>query len=88
MPLTVKKVIATNRFDAVVCVGAVIRGETPHFDYIAGEVTKGLAMVSLESGVPVTYGVLTVDTVEQAINRAGLKSGNEEPTPRYRPLSL
>jgi len=77
MSLTVKKVIDTKRFDAVICVGAVIRGETPHFDYIAGEVTKGLASISLQSGVPITFGVLTVDTVEQAIDRAGLKSGNK-----------
>lgn len=77
VPLTVKKVVETKRFDAVICVGAVIRGETPHFDYIAGEITKGIASISLQSGVPITYGVLTVDTVEQAINRAGLKSGNK-----------
>ena len=77
MPLTAKKVVETKRFDAVICVGAVIRGETPHFDYIAGEVTKGLSQVSLQSGIPITHGVLTVDTVEQAINRAGLKSGNK-----------
>lgn len=77
VPLTVKKVVETKRFDAIICVGAVIRGETPHFDYIAGEITKGIASISLQSGVPVTYGVLTVDTVEQAINRAGLKSGNK-----------
>jgi len=77
VPLTVKKVVDTKRFDAVICVGAVIRGETPHFDYIAGEVTKGIATISLQSGIPITFGVLTVDTVEQAIDRAGLKSGNK-----------
>ena len=77
LPLTVKKVVETNRFDAVICVGALIRGETPHFDYIAGEVSKGLSSIALESGIPITFGVLTVDTVEQAIDRAGLKSGNK-----------
>jgi len=77
VPLTVKKVAETNRFDAIICVGAVIRGETPHFDHIAGEVTKGIALISLQKGIPITYGILTTDTVEQAINRAGLKSGNK-----------
>jgi len=77
VPLTVKKVVETKSFDAVICVGAVIRGETPHFDYIAGELTKGISQISLQSGVPITYGILTTDTVEQAINRAGLKSGNK-----------
>ena len=77
VPLTVKKVAETNRFDAIICVGAVIRGETPHFDHIAGEVTKGIALISLQKSIPITYGILTTDTVEQAINRAGLKSGNK-----------
>jgi 6,7-dimethyl-8-ribityllumazine synthase len=77
VPLTVKKVAETNRFDAIICVGAVIRGETPHFDHIAGEVTKGIASISLQKSIPITYGILTTDTVEQAINRAGLKSGNK-----------
>ncbi len=67
----------SGRFDAVIAVGAVIRGSTPHFDYVAGEVTKGLAQVSLASGVPVTFGVLTVDSIEQAVERAGTKAGNK-----------
>ncbi|MEN6465234.1 MAG: 6,7-dimethyl-8-ribityllumazine synthase, partial [Syntrophaceae bacterium] len=65
------------RFDAVICLGAVIRGATPHFEYISAEVTKGIAMVGLETGLPVVYGVLTTDTIEQAIERAGTKSGNK-----------
>jgi 6,7-dimethyl-8-ribityllumazine synthase len=77
IPLAAKKLASSGRYDAIICVGAVIRGETPHFDYIAGEVTKGIAQVSLETGVPVAYGVITADTVEQAINRAGVKSGNK-----------
>jgi 6,7-dimethyl-8-ribityllumazine synthase len=77
IPLAVKKLAVSGRYDAIICVGAVIRGETPHFDYIAGEVTKGIAQVSLETGVPVSYGLITADTVEQAINRAGVKSGNK-----------
>ncbi|HZS48933.1 MAG TPA: 6,7-dimethyl-8-ribityllumazine synthase [Blastocatellia bacterium] len=77
LPLTVKKVAETSRFDAIICLGALIRGETPHFDYIAGEVSKGLSSIALETGIPITFGVLTVDTVEQAIDRAGLKSGNK-----------
>lgn len=77
IPLTAKKLAQSGNWDAVICLGALIRGETPHFDYIAAEVTKGIASVSLETGVPITYGVLTADTVEQAIDRAGLKSGNK-----------
>ncbi len=77
IPLAVKKLALSGRYDAIICVGAVIRGETPHFDYIAGEVTKGIAQVSLETGVPISYGIITADTVEQAINRAGVKSGNK-----------
>jgi 6,7-dimethyl-8-ribityllumazine synthase len=76
IPLVAKKLTETNRFDAVVCLGAVIRGGTPHFDYIAGEVTKGIARVGLDSGLPVIYGVITADTLEQAIERAGTKVGN------------
>lgn len=76
MPLVAKKLAETNRFDAVICLGAVIRGGTPHFDYIAGEVTKGIARVGLDSGLPVIYGVITADTLEQAIERAGTKVGN------------
>ena len=77
IPLAAKRAAASGRYDAVICVGAVIRGETPHFDYIAAEVTKGIAAVSLETGVPVAYGIITSDTVEQAINRAGVKNGNK-----------
>lgn len=77
MPLAVKKLAASGKYDAVVCLGAVIRGHTPHFDYVAGECTKGLAHVSLETGVPVGFGLLTCDTLEQAIERAGTKGGNK-----------
>lgn len=77
IPLIAKKMVGTNRYNAVICLGAVIRGGTPHFDYVATEVTKGIAAVSLESGLPVIYGVITADTLEQAIERAGTKSGNK-----------
>ncbi|MDR1656877.1 MAG: 6,7-dimethyl-8-ribityllumazine synthase [Deltaproteobacteria bacterium] len=77
LPLTVQAVAKTGRYNAVVALGAIIRGDTPHFDYIAAESIKGLAQVTLTTGVPVVYGVLTCDTVEQAINRAGTKSGNK-----------
>ncbi len=76
-PLTVKKVVKTGKFDAVIALGAVIRGGTPHFEYVAGECVKGLAQVSLDSEIPVTFGVLTVDTIEQAIERSGCKAGNK-----------
>jgi len=68
---------ASGRYDAIICVGAVIRGETPHFDHIAAAVTKGMAAVAIETNVPVTYGIITADTVEQALNRAGIKAGNK-----------
>ena len=77
IPLVVKKVIAQGKYDAVIALGAVIRGGTPHFEYVAGECTKGLAQVSLDADVPVAFGVLTVDTIEQAIERAGTKAGNK-----------
>jgi len=77
LPLTVKALAASKRYDAIIALGAVIRGETPHFDYVAGESTSGLARVATETGVPVAMGVLTTNTVEQAINRAGAKSGNK-----------
>ena len=77
LPLIVKTLLDTGRYDAVIALGAVIRGATPHFDFIAAEVTKGLAMCSLEAGVPVSYGVITTDTIEQAIERAGTKAGNK-----------
>jgi 6,7-dimethyl-8-ribityllumazine synthase len=77
LPLVTKQVIATENYDAIVALGAVIRGGTPHFEYVAGECVKGLSQVSLQSGVPVAFGVLTVDTIEQAIERAGTKAGNK-----------
>jgi len=77
IPLAAKKLAASGRFDAVVCLGTVIRGATPHFEYVAGEVAKGVAAASLESGVPIAFGVLTTDTIEQAIERAGTKAGNK-----------
>jgi 6,7-dimethyl-8-ribityllumazine synthase len=77
IPLIAKKLAQTKRYDAVICLGAVIRGGTPHFEYIAAEVTKGIAAVGLETGLPVVYGVITADTLEQAIERAGTKEGNE-----------
>lgn len=76
IPLIAKKLAEAGKYNAVICLGAVIRGGTPHFDYIAAEVTKGIAAVSLDSGVPVIYGVITADTIEQAIERAGTKMGN------------
>ena len=77
IPLTAKKMVKTQKYDAVICLGAVIRGSTPHFDYVSSEVTKGVASVSLETEVPVIFGVLTTDTIEQAIERAGTKAGNK-----------
>ena len=77
IPLVAKKLAQTKRLDAVICLGAVIRGATPHFEYVAAEVTKGIAKVGLDTGLPVIYGVLTTDTLEQAIERAGTKEGNE-----------
>jgi len=77
IPLIAKKLAEQKRFDAVICLGAVIRGATPHFDYVSSEVSKGVANVGLETGVPVIFGVLTTDTIEQAIERAGTKAGNK-----------
>lgn len=77
IPLAAQKMAQTDKYDAIVCLGAVIRGATPHFEYIAAEVTKGIAKVGLETGLPVSYGVITTDTLEQAIERAGTKSGNK-----------
>jgi 6,7-dimethyl-8-ribityllumazine synthase len=77
IPLAAKKLVQTKKYDAVICLGSLIRGETPHFDYLSNEVTKGIGLVSLESGIPVAFGVLTADSVEQAIDRAGMKSGNK-----------
>jgi 6,7-dimethyl-8-ribityllumazine synthase len=77
LPLAVKKLAATGRFNAVIALGCVIRGGTPHFDYVAGECASGLSRVSLDLNLPVSFGVLTVDTIEQAIERAGTKAGNK-----------
>lgn len=77
IPLAAKRLAHTGRYGAVVCVGCLIQGDTPHFQYIAGEVTKGIAQVSLESGVPVVFGVITAETLDQAIERAGTKAGNK-----------
>ncbi len=77
IPLVAKKLTKQNKYNAIICLGAVIRGETPHFDYVSAEVSKGIASVSLETETPVIFGVLTTDTVEQALDRCGLKSGNK-----------
>jgi 6,7-dimethyl-8-ribityllumazine synthase len=77
IPLVAKKLAQTKKYDAVICLGAVIRGSTPHFDYVAAEVAKGIAMVNLETGIPITFGVLTTDNIEQAVERAGTKEGNK-----------
>jgi 6,7-dimethyl-8-ribityllumazine synthase len=77
IPLAAKKMVKTGRFDAIICLGCVIRGATPHYAYIASEVTKGVASLSLESEIPIAFGVLTTETIEQAIERAGTKVGNK-----------
>jgi len=77
IPPTAKQMAESGRYDAIVCLGAVIRGATPHFEYVSAEVSKGVASVSIDSGIPVTFGVLTTDTIEQAIERAGSKAGNK-----------
>ncbi len=77
IPLVAKKMVQSSNYDAVICLGAVIRGSTPHFDYISAEVSKGVAQVGLESGLPVIFGVITADTIEQALERAGTKAGNK-----------
>ena len=77
IPLVAQKMAKTKSFDALICLGTVIRGATPHFDYIAAEVSKGVAKVSLDTGIPVIFGVITADTIEQAIERAGTKDGNK-----------
>ncbi len=76
-PVTVKAIAALKRHDAIICLGAVIRGDTPHFDYVAGEAASGIARVASETGIPVAFGVLTTNTVEQAVDRSGAKSGNK-----------
>jgi len=77
IPLVARKMAESGKFDAVICLGAVIRGSTPHFDYVSAEVSKGIASVGLASGVPVIFGVVTTDSIEQAIERAGTKAGNK-----------
>jgi 6,7-dimethyl-8-ribityllumazine synthase len=77
IPLVAQKLANTKHYDAVICLGAVIRGGTPHFEYVAAEVSKGIAQVGLATGLPVIYGIITADTLEQAIERAGTKQGNE-----------
>ena len=77
IPLVAKKMAKSGKYDAVICLGAVIRGSTPHFDYVAAEVSKGIANVSLETELPVIFGILTTDTIEQAIERSGAKAGNK-----------
>ena len=77
IPLVAKRMSEKGRYDAIICLGAVIRGATPHFDYVSSEVSKGIAVVSLESSIPVIFGIITTDTIEQAIERAGSKAGNK-----------
>ena len=77
MPLIAQKLAQSKKYDAVICLGAVIRGGTPHFDYIAAEVTKGIAKVNMDTGIPTIYGVITTDTLEQAVERSGTKAGNK-----------
>lgn len=77
IPLTAKKVASKGSYNALICLGTVIRGATPHFDYVAAEVSKGVATASMDTGVPIAFGVLTTDTIEQAVERAGTKSGNK-----------
>jgi 6,7-dimethyl-8-ribityllumazine synthase len=77
LPLVARKMVDSGRYDGIICIGAVIRGATPHFDYIAAEVTKGIANLSMDSRIPIAFGVLTTDTTEQALERAGLKHGNK-----------
>lgn len=77
VPLVAKKLAKSKKVDGIVCLGALIRGDTPHFDFLSAEITKGLAQVAMEEGVPVSFGILTVDTIEQGIERAGTKAGNK-----------
>jgi 6,7-dimethyl-8-ribityllumazine synthase len=77
IPVVAKKLAKSKKVNGLICLGALVRGDTPHFDYLAAEVTKGLAQLAMEEGVPVAFGILTVDTVEQGIERAGTKSGNK-----------
>ncbi len=76
IPIVAQKLASSGKFDAIICLGAILRGQTPHFDYVAGESAKGIAQVGLKTGVPTIFGIVTADTVEQALDRAGLKAGN------------
>ena len=76
LPVVAQKLAKTGRFDVVICLAAIIRSDTPHFDYVAGEASKGIARVSLDTGIPITFGIITADSVDQAIQRAGVKTGN------------
>lgn len=77
IPLLARKLAGAGKYDAVICLGTIIRGQTPHFEYLAAEVTKGIAQAGMETGLPVVYGIVTADTLEQAIDRAGVKAGNK-----------
>ncbi|MCK4577088.1 6,7-dimethyl-8-ribityllumazine synthase [candidate division WOR-3 bacterium] len=77
LPLVAKKIARPKKFDALICIGAIIRGDTPHFDFVAQEASKGIAKVSFETGIPATFGIITADSVDQAVERAGLKAGNK-----------
>jgi 6,7-dimethyl-8-ribityllumazine synthase len=77
IPVVARKMAASSRYDAVICLGCIIRGATPHFDYVAGESAKGIAKISMDTGCPVMYGILTTETIEQAVERAGTKAGNK-----------
>jgi 6,7-dimethyl-8-ribityllumazine synthase len=77
IPLITKKIALSKKVDGIVCLGALIRGDTPHFDFLSAEVTKGLAQIAMEDGIPVSFGILTVETIEQGIERAGTKAGNK-----------
>jgi len=77
VPFIAKKMAQLKKYDGIICLGTLIRGDTPHFDFLSAEVTKGLAQISLEEGIPVSFGILTVDSIEQAIERAGTKAGNK-----------
>ena len=77
IPLLARKLAGSGRYDAVICLGTIIRGQTPHFDYVAGEAAKGIAQAAMETGIPVVFGIVTAETLEQAIDRAGVKAGNK-----------
>lgn len=77
IPMITQKMVDSNKYDGVICLGAVIRGDTPHFEYVSSEVSKGIAKIGMESDIPVTFGILTTDTIEQAVERAGTKAGNK-----------